>query len=65
MFFLLSPRQFADEALLEKYKTLANSPEATKSLKLKVTDEIERIELYLKGQEVYLKSKMASQKAKA
>ena len=65
MFFLLSPRQFADEALLEKYKALLENPEATSSLKQKTTDEIERIELYLKGQDLYLKSKMASQKAKA
>ena len=55
-FYYLSPSKFADEEILEKYKLLLKHPEATSSLKKSTSDEIERIEKYLKGQKLYLES---------
>lgn len=53
-FFFISPSKFATEELLEKYRALLDHKDATRSLKQKVNEEIERIEKYLEGKKLYL-----------
>lgn len=55
VFFFLSPDKFADEELLQKYKDLLTHKDITKSLTLKLSDQIERIEKFLEGQKLYNK----------
>jgi hypothetical protein len=64
-FHYLSPSKFADEEILAKYKQLLNHPDATSSLKKHTSDEIERIEKFLKGQKLYLESIKDSPKFRA
>ena len=54
VYYILSPDRYADDNLLQKYKDLLDNPESTKSLKQKVTDDVERIEKFIEGKKLYL-----------
>lgn len=53
VFYMLSPTYFGNHEILGKYRKLIEDNQDSKSLILRVKEDIERIEKYIRGRELY------------